>query len=411
MAPFEGLGRAMGGGKIREIADGALERMREIGYSDKSVKEYAFLFEGYARLADERGEVRPSKALDEAFVEKRRGAGSEKYAKDRAQRASRACRVLTRFMETGDIPGRLHDEPVAPASSAAYLELYLAECAERGLSKTTLSNRQADLCEFLWFVERAGADFPSGVDLALVEGWAGARAAAAPGGMQRCLSSVRCLLEHLFTIGVTEANLACLVPSAGRYPTKSVSKVWTEEEVNRLVASIKASDSAGMRDKAVCLLLATYGMRSGDVCSLRLDDLDFDAETISFDQNKTGDPVTLPMTGGVGWALAQWIRHGRPERATCREVFTQLVVPFGPLTTVGNILKKRMAEAGVLADPSAKSGPHSLRHTVVTRLVSTGAEIPVVSSVTGQALETTTMIYLHADIEQLRRCALGEGVI
>jgi len=314
-------------------------------------------------------------------------------------------------METGDIPGKLRDEPVPPASGATYLELYLGDCARRGLTGRTISDYQHDLCEFLWFAERAGADFPSGVDAGLVERWAESRAAAAPGGMKRCLASVRGLLSYLFTTGVTEANLSLFVPSASRYPTRPVSKVWTEEEVSLLVTSIKTSDSAGMRDKAICLLLATYGMRSGDVCSLRLDDLDFDAETISFDQGKTGGPVKLPMTDGVAWALAQWIRHGRPEQATCREVFTALTAPYGPLTSVNRVLQRRMGQAGVERDPSAKSGAHSLRHTVVTRLVSTGSELPVVSSVTGHALETTTMIYLHADIEQLRRCALGEGVV
>ena len=61
--------------------------------------------------------------------------------------------------------------------------------------------------------------------------------------------------------------------------------------------------------------------------------------------------------------------------------------------------------------PGTSSGAHSLRHTVATKMVSAGASLPVVSSVLGHAAESTTMIYLHADVDALRRCALGDGVV
>ena len=56
----------MTGDTFRGTADGALGRMRKIDYADKTIGEYAMLFEAYARIGDEMGESRPCKTLDEA---------------------------------------------------------------------------------------------------------------------------------------------------------------------------------------------------------------------------------------------------------------------------------------------------------------------------------------------------------
>ena len=380
--------------------------MEELGFSRASVTNYRRVFLRYGDYAARQGRRHHEEGVACGFVAETYGG-----AKSR-QFAERACRVLGYFERTGEIPGRFtrHDA-TAPQSSARYLELYVADCVKRDLSAKTVAARSRDLCQFLRYVEERGAKFPADVDARLIDEWSESRHGAAPGNMHRCLSSVRCFLTHLFVVGLTESNLGLLVPSETRYPNRPVSKVWTDEEVASLVASIPTADSIGRRDKAICMLLATYGMRSGDVCGLTLADLDFDAGTISYAQRKTKSPASLPMSDGVAWALADWLRNGRPAQACCDTVFTAMQAPYGPMSTVANVLNKRMEEAGVSKRPDARSGPHSLRHTVATKMVSAGAALPVVSSVLGHSAENTTMVYLHADVDALRRCALGEGVV
>ena len=391
---------------IRQLGDSACARMEELGFSDASVKNYRRVFRRYEDYAAEQGRRHHEEGLADGFVAKAYGGSKGR------QFADRACRVLGYFERTGEIPGRFaRCDAAAPQGSARFLELYIADCVARGLSSKTVAARSRDLCQFLWHVEGCGVPFPAGFDAALIDSWAGSRHSAAPGNMHRSLSSVRCFLTHLFVVGLTESNLGPLVPSETRYPTRPVSKVWTDEEVASLVTSIPTADSVGKRDKAICMLLATYGMRSGDVCGLTLAGLDFDACTISYTQGKTGYPSVLPMTDGVAWALADWLRDGRPAQARCDEVFTTMCAPYGPLSTVANVITRRMEEAGVAKVPGTSSGAHSLRHTVATKMVSAGASLPVVSSVLGHAAENTTMIYLHADVDALRRCALGEGVV
>ena len=393
---------------VRMVAEECLARMRELGYKDESMRRYVRDFEDLAAYADGSGARHLDQELARGYLESLESA-SEVRRKD----AKRACETLEYFARTGEIAGRgAHADVTPPASSAPYLELYIAQCHEDGLAASTIKAKNRDLCQFLWYVEDAEAEFPAGVDARLVDDWASARAEEAPGYMHSCLSSVRCFLTHLFTVGITDANLGALVPSYGRYPNRPNTKIWTDNELRRLVTGIPTSDAAGMRDRAICLLLVTYGMRSSDVCALRLSDLDFDAGRIDFASPKTGARVTLPMTDAVWEALATWLRYGRPAFAACEEAFTTLRAPIKPLSTVRNVLRHRMSEAGICRDPNgARSGSHSIRHTTATRLVSAGAPLPVVSSTLGQSAANTTMIYVHASVDDLRRCALGEGVV
>ena len=139
-----------------------------------------------------------------------------------------------------------------------------------------------------------------------------------------------------------------LVPSETRYPTRPVSKVWTDDEVASLVTSIPTADSVGKRDKAICMLLATYGMRSGDVCGLALADLDFDAGTILRHHVRSLEQPVRCFGSGIGLVAPlspstntrpSWISTACPSVAICRRVSN--------MTGEWGFCRVWMSEAGV----------------------------------------------------------------
>ena len=88
----------------------------------------------------------------------------------------------------------------------------------------------------------------------------------------------------------------------------------------------------GLRDRAILLLLATYGVRAGEIVLLRLEDVDWRNEVIGFRRSKNGRPLRFPLTQAVGEAILGYLRGGRPSvRARELFFFLSLALVFGPL--------------------------------------------------------------------------------
>ncbi len=138
------------------------------------------------------------------------------------------------------------------------------------------------------------------------------------------------------------------------------------EEVRRLLETTDGNRPADVRDRPVLLLLTVYGLRAGEVSGLRLDDMDWEAETLRVRHSKTGSVDRYPLARGVGDAIIRYLREARPHCAD-RAIFLTLNAPIRPLgrTAVSNLVLRRMRRIGV---DSRCRGAHSLRHACAQRL-------------------------------------------
>jgi hypothetical protein len=84
--------------------------------------------------------------------------------------------------------------------------------------------------------------------------------------------------------------------------------------------------------------------------------------------------VLLPLLKEVGWAVIDYIRHGRPD-SDCPQVFLRHLAPIGPFSDqdhLHQILVKHARVAHVPVSEKRRHGMHSLRHTLATRLQGRG---------------------------------------
>lgn len=136
---------------------------------------------------------------------------------------------------------------------------------------------------------------------------------------------------------------------------------------------------------------------------------DWRAKTLAFTQHKAGLALTLPLPGDVGWAVIDYIRHGRPE-AICRQVFVKRRYPFtvfGSSASTGCRLNYYARRAGIVFKEGRSHGLHSLRGALAVAMLQAETPPPVVTAVLGHATSTTTAAhYLRLDTENLRCCAL-----
>src|SRR5712691_1463067 len=75
---------------------------------------------------------------------------------------------------------------------------------------------------------------------------------------------------------------------------------------------------AGIRDRALLLLLATYGLRAGEVVRLRLENLDWEHETLTVGRSKTYKTQTYPLCRTVATPSCATSARCAPARPTGR---------------------------------------------------------------------------------------------
>ena len=139
------------------------------------------------------------------------------------------------------------------------------------------------------------------------------------------------------------------------------------------------SNANGRRDFAILLLLARLGLRACEIARLEIDDINWRAgEIMVRGQGKLHDP--LPLFSDVGEALADYIRHGRPNCST-RRVFIRSRPPCRPISqkgTVTTLVRIAMRRAGLTPEVG---GPRLLRHSLATRLLRKGATMAEIGQV------------------------------
>lgn len=159
----------------------------------------------------------------------------------------------------------------------------------------------------------------------------------------------------------------------------------------------------GLRDYAILLLLSTYGLRVGEITHLRLDDIDWRAETLRIRHSKTGAHSLLPLMEPVGEALFNYLRRGRPK-TDVREIFIRARAPYRPLLGIYSEVRRRLEAAGV--KPCGKRGPHIFRHARAVSLLRASVPRKVIGDLLGHRSTEATIPYLKLATEDLRAIAL-----
>lgn len=179
-----------------------------------------------------------------------------------------------------------------------------------------------------------------------------------------------------------------------------------DEQVNRVVQACASSPSISSRDAAITLLPLMTGLRACDIIALMLTDLDWRAQTISIVQQKTKNPLTLPMPGLLAARLADYVLEERPDHHGEDHVFLRSVAPYTALADHASIYRitvDTFRKAGV-AD--VKAGTRLLRHAAASRLLRAATPLPIIAAVMGHAHQDSTNIYLSVNHQRLVECVL-----
>ncbi len=187
---------------------------------------------------------------------------------------------------------------------------------------------------------------------------------------------------------------------------KRIIPILSDEEIRKLEHTI-STNAVSKRDAAIVILGLSCGIRACDLIKLRLSDIDWDNETITFIQSKTGNQVSLPLTVTVGNAIADYIVNERP-RVDEEILFLRSLAPFVPLTDHASchaIVSRVFKRAGI--ETSGRIlGMHMLRHNAASTMVKNEVPIETIAAILGHSSPDTTDIYITTDAIRLKECVL-----
>jgi len=397
---------------LDELIAAAHQRVKEAGYSPSTRHRYGGVWSAVKRFALEVERTdRFSVDLAERFLS-HRGYPSDGHpaVPTHFRHDLAALRLLTELHARGCIqPKQSVDRRL---SLTVHFQQVLADYDEEGRCAgrrpATLRNRRQHLTTFLLFLPGIGVDHVSQIRPAHLSDFLLAQRHHAPGALTLIISILRSFSRHLHRHGLLHDDVAASLPKLPGYKHARIPTVWSEEEIEKLLAQVDRGSPQGQRDYAILLLAARLGMRVGDITRLRLESLHWDERRIELVQSKTGRPLALPLTEEVGWALIDYLRH-RPPGVAHREVFLWCKPPFCPFAHASNlqyIITKYRRRAGIAVIPERHGGLHVLRHSLATRLLKAGTPLTTIADILGHASSESTRIYAKVDLPRLQTCPL-----
>lgn len=187
-------------------------------------------------------------------------------------------------------------------------------------------------------------------------------------------------------------------------------EAYTVAEVQQIMECLEREP---LKWRVLVSLLIDTGMRRGECCALKWENVDFKAGTITISGNlcytpKKGVYLDTPKNGRTRIvyigndtiALLRQLRSEQADKAISAYIFTQenSPEPIHPQSPT-RYLKKLSERCGV---PDLH--PHKLRHTFASIAITSGADVASVSEALGHSDKAVTLrMYTHADQESISR--------
>lgn len=164
--------------------------------------------------------------------------------------------------------------------------------------------------------------------------------------------------------------------------------------IDELVAFLAAVGS--LRDRVLLTVLYSAGIRLGEVCRLRVEDIDSSRMLLHIQQGKGHKDRFAPLSPTALDLLRQWWRATRPVGL----LFPNKNDPSRSICpdTVQRAVKVAARKAGI----TKRISPRTLRHSFATHLMEQGTSMRVIQVLLGHAHSRTTETYTHVSPAQAR---------
>lgn len=379
-----------------------LKECAQNGYAHSTLMKIAWVLLTVApHVATEHGQFTANEIAQ--IVDRRRRV----YRLSEPRKASRSTRDL--FLHFTHLwlrsLDRVAEQEQTPAAFDAEIEEFTRYMRdERGLSPVTITTRCARLTWFLAALQPPHVsmdaivlkDIDAFIATKRGQGWSRASLAT-------LTSDLRSFFRYAEARQWCRPGLAAAIDAPRLYTREGLPEAPSWRDVQRVLAGPSGNGAANIRDHAILLLLALYGLRRGEVATLQLEDLDWDSECINVWRPKQRCRQRYPLLPVLGAALLRYLREIRPQ-CQHRALFLALTAPLRPLSapSITAIAHARLTALGVTVSPR---GAHCLRHACARHLLDSGFSLKQIGDHLGHRSAKATLNYTKVDLAGLREVA------
>ena len=189
---------------------------------------------------------------------------------------------------------------------------------------------------------------------------------------------------------------------------KNVQYLTPQESQDVLNTMDDMSNTLTLRDRAIGKLAYYTGLRSCDIATMELSSIDWECDLIRIKQQKTEEPLELPLTATVGNTIYDYLNDERPS-VDCPILFLTQKGPYRGMgsANIWRVAARIMEESGIRQSKGDRKGFHIFRHHLATTLLGNGVPQAVISGVLGHTVPESVEAYLSADLVHLKECALS----
>jgi integrase/recombinase XerD len=191
------------------------------------------------------------------------------------------------------------------------------------------------------------------------------------------------------------------LPRVGRRLPRGV---LSPKEMRALLRAPNLSTYTGLRDRAILETFYSSGIRHMELLRLRVCDVDLERGYLTVLQGKFKKDRVVPLGKVAAHFIREYLTKARPHMLRAADTpETRLFLSINGTPLAQQSLYGAIDRAAKIAGLKGRVFPHGIRHTCATAMLRGRADIRYIQQLLGHESLSSTQIYTHVEIGDLKR--------
>ena len=299
-----------------------------LGYSEATLKRTRYTYQVFKRdFCDDYNGGDAENIIRHGIERTGNAFETGSISKDKLLRIRRLAFRMLQFIENGHITWErapLFGQPHGSTENEALLAAYVStEKSESRHAESIIKRDENIIRQYILYAEENGISILK-ADACNLIAFLSHMKKLRPAGIKSTASALKHFYLYLIESGKVQPGILAAI-KAWDTPHKRIYGIFSDADKRKLAAAPDRSSDVGKRDKAVIMLAIDCGLRSSDICNLKLTDIDWRTASLNIIQKKTGTQISVPFSYESGDALADYILNARGPSPLPYVIFKKVI--------------------------------------------------------------------------------------